>query len=333
MFSFETPLYLFLFILVPPAMFYRHFWKKRGGRVRYPISLWKKESFRPAGGSARAVSFLTHACFWGSLCAVIIALTGPSVVEHEKVYLSRGMDMMVVLDQSPSMAAKDFAPENRFESAREVVRGLILRRENDPVGLVTFGDEAALRIPPTLDYDMVLKRLDELAILELGEGTAIGMGIAVACLHLQQSTAREKVILLITDGDNNAGAVLPEAAAEIAAGLGIRIYAIGIGTEGEVPLEYTDPETGKTYRGQFMSGFDEELLTAVAEKTGGKYFAASTRGALEAVIRTIDSIESVEKRVSIRTETREKHHAWILTAFILFLLWFVLSRLALKELY
>lgn len=333
MFSFEAPGYLLLFILVPPAVYYRHLWSGRGGRVRFPLSLWKRESFRPGRSAALIVFFFSNLFFWAGLCTVIIALAGPGVVERRKVFLTRGLDMMVVLDQSPSMAARDFPPENRFESARQVVRGLISRRENDPIGLVTFGKEAALRIPPTLDYEMVSRRLDELKILELGDGTAIGMGVAVACLHLQQSTAREKIIILITDGENNAGAVLPEAAAEIAAGLGVRIYAVGIGSEGEVPLEYTDPETGKTFRGQFLSGFDEGLLMSMAEATGGKYFSASSQGALEAVIRTIDSIENVEKRVSIQTETRQQHRAWILAGLILFMLWFTLSRLVLKEMY
>lgn len=333
MFSFETPVYLLLLALLPPAVFYRHFWKNRGGRIRHTVSLWNRESFRPRKNRVLAVSFFANLCFWTSLAAVIIALAGPGVVEHRKVFLTRGLDMMVVMDQSPSMAARDFPPENRFEAARQVVKALVQRRENDPIGLVTFGTEAALRIPPTLDYELVLRRLDEIAILELGEGTAIGMGIAVACLHLQQSSAGQKIIILITDGENNAGAVLPEAAADIAAGMGIRIYTVGIGTQGEVPLEYTDPETGKTYRGQFMSKFDEELLRTVAEKTGGKYFSASTQGALEAVIRTIDSIENVEKRVYIKTETHPRHSLWILIALISFLLWLSLSRVVLKEVY
>ncbi|MBN2051062.1 MAG: VWA domain-containing protein [Spirochaetales bacterium] len=331
MYSFETPEYLFLLFLLPVAVFFRHFWKKRGGRIPFAVSLWNREYFQPGNSLAGVIAFLSHVSFWCSLGCIIIALAGPGIVRHRKVFLSRGLDMMIVLDLSPSMAAQDFAPDNRFESARQVIKDLVQRRENDPIGLVTFGLEAALRIPPTVDYDMVLQRLEDLRILEMGDGTAIGMGIAVACLHLQQSTAGEKVIVLITDGENNAGAILPEAAAELAAGLGIRVYAIGIGSEGEVPLEYTDPATGKTYRGQFVSGFDEELLVAVAERTGGKYFSSSSQGTLEAVIRTIDSMESIEKRVSIQTETEEKYRTWIAASLGCFLLWFFLSRLVLKE--
>ena len=132
---------------------------------------------------------------------LVLALAGPGRITKERVYLTRGIDIIFVLDESPSMAAQDFYPENRFNTAREVINSFIRSRENDPVGLVVFSDEAALMVPPTLDYSAYLRVLDDLQLMSLGRGTAIGMGIAVASLHLRQSSAQEKIIVLLTDGE------------------------------------------------------------------------------------------------------------------------------------
>lgn len=186
-------------------------------------------------------------------------------------------------------------------------------------------------MPPTLDYRYLLSRLDELRIMDLGDGTAIGMGIAVAGLHLKDSTAREKVIILLTDGKNNTGEIPPETAAQIAAQIGARVYAVGIGSEEETPIEFVDPRTGKHYRGTLEGGFNEELLRSIVEKSGGSYFYAGNPGTLNAIFGAIDSLETIERRVRIRVRTRPVHDRFILAGILLLLVDFFFRMRLLRE--
>ena len=308
----REPVFLILLVLVPLGIYFRHFWRGRGGKIPFPFHTWGEAGFTPSFRGLRLLRGLAILFFWLGTVALILATARPATVDRQRVYLTRGVDIMIVLDESPSMAARDFVPENRFETAREVIREFVSRRENDPIGLVSFGREAALRVPPTTYYDEVLRALDGLGIMTLGDGTAIGMGLAVASLHLSASSASEKVIILLTDGENNAGELVPETAARVAAQLGIRIYAIGIGNTEETRLEFTDPNTGQTYRGTFEGGFDEALLRQVADTSGGAYFYAGTSGTLASVFEAIDSIETVEKRVRIDVQTTPYHRPFIL---------------------
>lgn len=269
--------------------------------------------------------------FWIGLVFLIIALSSPALAIREKVFLNRGIDVMIVLDESPSMSAQDFQPENRFETAKRVITEFVQNRENDAIGLVSFSREAALRSPPTFDKDALLKRLNGLSIMSLGDGTAIGMGIAVAALHLQNSTAHHGVIVLLTDGENNAGEILPESAAEIAATLGIRIYVIGIGTQGEVPIEFVDPETGKVRKGMFNSKFNELLLEEIAKSADGRYFSAKSPGALNAVFRTIDSIETAEKRSKTQIRTSSRYQLFALVGLLCVLFEFLIRKGMFRE--
>ena len=185
---------------------------------------------------------------------------------------------MIVLDESPSMAARDLGGDSRFATAVEVIRGFVAGRENDAIGVVSFSDRAALQVPKTLDRVALNAALERLRVMTLGDATAIGMGIAVALLHLQDSAAAGRVIILLTDGENNAGEISPRTAAAIAADKGVRIYTIGVGRAGATVLELTDPRSGLTRRGVYHGRFDEALLRRVAEITGGRYFAATEPG-------------------------------------------------------
>lgn len=328
---FESPGYLFLLLFVPVGIYFRHFWPGRGGKLPFAFRIWNTRGFNPSFVVRRAVFALAVVSFWLGVVALIAALAGPATVDRERVYLNRGTDMMVILDESPSMAAEDFAPVNRFETARDTIRRFVERRENDSIGLVSFSKEAALRVPPTTDYEKLVDSLDELQIMNLGDGTAIGMGIALGALHLRSSSAPEKVIILLTDGKNNAGEVLPETAARVATELGIRIYTIGIGSESETRIEFENPETGQVYRGTFEGGFDEELLQEIAEFSGGAYFYAGTSGTLESVFEAIDSIETVEKRVRIEVRTESQHRILIIFALAALLFDFFIRKLLLRE--
>jgi Ca-activated chloride channel family protein len=287
--------------------------------------------FVPRIHGIRVLLFFSHSAFWIGCICIIIALAGPAVFLREKVFLTRGIDMVLVLDESPSMAARDFQPVNRFETAREVIRRFVRNRENDPIGLVSFSYEAVLRVPPTLDYEHLIKKLDELSIMDLGDGTAIGMGLSVACLHLRSSTAAEKVIILLTDGKNNTGEISPETAADIAAQMGIRVYTVGIGGKDETPIEFSDPKTGKFYRGTLEEGFDEELLRKIAENSKGNYFYAGNPGTLGSIFQAIDALETIERRVRIEVRSNPIHGRFILLGLLLIFADFLIRKKFLRE--
>ena len=331
MITFDYPGALLFIAVLPPLIFLRHFWRNRGGRLSFSFTIWNKEVFRPTIYLTRIILLTGSLSLWVGLLLLIIANAGPSLVTREKIYLTRGIDIVFVLDQSPSMAGKDFLPVNRFESAKDVIKTFVNGRDHDPVGLVGFGKYAVLRVPPGLDYEHFLDQLDNLQLMELGNGSAMGMGIAVASLHLDRSSAREKIIILLTDGDSNAGEIIPESAAHIAASMGIKIYTVGIGSVGEVPLEFTDPESGKIYRGMYESGYNEAILKEIAEITNGKFFQALSPGALDTVLSSIDSIERIEKRTRLNIKTRPVHRELILIGFILILYDFFLKKWIFRE--
>jgi Ca-activated chloride channel homolog len=329
--TFDYPGMLLLVSILPPLIFLRHFWKNRGGRLSFSFTIWEKEVFRPGIYLSKFILFLGSLLFWLGFLLLIIANAGPSIVTREKIYMTRGIDIVFVLDESPSMAGKDFLPENRFESAKDVIKTFVDGRDHDPVGLVSFGKNAVLRVPPGLDYEYFLKQLNELQLMDLGNGTAMGMGIAVACLHLDESTANEKVIILLTDGDNNAGEILPESAAHIAAAMGIKIYSVGLGSVGEVPLEFMDPVTGKIYRGMYESGYNEDLLKEIAEITNGEFFQALSPGALDTIMSSIDSLERVEKRTRLNINAKPVHREMIIIGFMMILFDFFLKKWIFRE--
>jgi Ca-activated chloride channel family protein len=329
----EYPAALALLLLLPPVIWLVHFSPFRGGRVAFAWRIWNGQGFAPGAQPARLLLFLSEAAFWLGCALLIVALAGPQRVSRQKSYLSRGLDIMVVLDESPSMLAQDFKPDHRFDAARSVIRDFIHGRENDPIGLVTFAEQAALRVPPTVDYPLVLQALDALAVGSLRDGTAIGMGLALASLHLSRSTAQGRVIILLTDGENNAGEVAPDDAAGAAARLGIRVHTVGIGREGEAPLVYTDPETGRTVRGTYRGRFDEALLRRIARASGGRYFHASSPGVLGAIFEAIDSYEKTEKRVRITVTRVPLQDRFALAGLLLVLLRVLAGKVLLREVF
>ena len=331
MWIFNNPSYLLLLALLPPAIWFCHFSKRRGGVFPASNAIWMSDSFKSRNYLLKFILFFSTLMFWLGTAGLITALAGPAFVEKEKIYISRGIDIVFVLDESPSMAAQDFPPTNRFDAAKEVIKNFVSSREHDPVGLVTFAEEAALRIPPTLDYENFKASVDKLELMELGNGTAVGLGVAIAALHMQNSTAKQKAIILITDGESNAGEIVPESAADIAARMGIKIYSIGIGSRGEVPIEYRDRDSGKIITGRYDSDFDEKLLREIADSTGGRYYYAPSTNALGNVVKLIDSQESSEKRVKIKTSSKPGHRILILISFLLILTDFIIRKLFLRE--
>ena len=333
MWSAEQPLILAALLLLPVAIYYVHYRPGRGGIPRVTYQLWGGARLGPRGGALRLLALLSRWLFWLTAVVLIVAASGPVRLHRQRVFLTPGLDLMIVLDESPSMAARDFGDASRFTAATEVVRSFVAGRDNDAIGIVSFSDRAALRVPKTLDHAAVGAALDGIAVMTLGDTTAIGMGIAVALLHLQDSSAPGRVIILLTDGENNAGEILPETAATMAAESGVRIYTIGIGREGDAVLELTDPQTGVTRRGVYHGRFDPALLQRVANITGGRYFSATERGALEAVFREIDSLERIENRTRMRVEREPFHVELLLVALLLLVLEVLLRRAVVGELF
>ena len=332
MWSFEQPLLLGVLLLLPPSVYLVHFRPGRGGVLRVPLDRWGgAPPARREAGQALAVA--ARAPFWLAAALVIVAAAGPARVRQEEVFLTAGLDLMIVLDESPSMAARDLGGTRRLDAAVEVIRGFVAGRGNDAIGLVSFSDRAVLRVPKTLDRAALHAALDGIAVMSLGDATAIGMGIAVALLHLQDGATPGRVIVLLTDGDNNAGELTPEDAAALAAARGVRIYTVGIGGAGDALLEITHPRTGLTQRGRYRGRFDPALLERVARTTGGRSFAAAEPEALAAVFREIDALERIDRRATVQVTRRPRHRALLLAALCVLLFDVALRRVLLAELF
>ena len=332
MWRFDHPEVLLLLLVVPVLVYLLYYRRARGGKISFTFSNWNGDRFTIAATPRRVFLIITRVLFWIGFSLLIIALAGPVVIEKQRRYLSRGLDLMVVLDVSPSMSAQDVGTITRFDAAREVVRDFIWGRENDAIGLVIFGAEAALRVPPTFDYSFLGQALDSVRVMALGDGTAIGTGVALAAVHLKDSSADEKIIILITDGDNNAGDIEPDRAAKVAASMGIRIYSIGIGSEGETTIQFVHPESGKEVRGVYEGKLNEELLKRIATETGGRYFHSGTLGILNTIFQEIDSLESRVQEVAVFIERQPRHRAFILVGFAVILLCVFMSKLVIGEL-
>ena len=332
MWRLEYPQVLLVLLIVPLFVYLLYYRKARGGKISFSFSFWKGDRFAAAPTPRRILLIVTRVLFWFGFSILVLALAAPVVIEKQRKYLSRGLDLMIVLDVSPSMSARDVGPITRFDAAREVVRDFISGRENDAIGLVVFGAEAALRVPPTFDYPFLEQALDSVQVMALGDGTAIGMGLALAAVHLQDSRAEEKLIILITDGDNNAGNIEPDRAARLAAALRVRIYTIGIGSEGETTIQFVDPESGKEMRGVYQGKLNEDLLKGIAEVTGGRYFHSGTLGILNTIFQEIDSLESTVQEVAVFKERHPRHRMFILLGFGIITLCVVTNKLLIGEL-
>lgn len=228
------------------------------------------------------------------LSTLILAMARP---ERVRTYSDerRGIDMVIALDSSGSMAAEDFRPRNRFVVARDLITKFVKGRENDRIGIVTFGARAVTRVPITFDREVIDQVLQKVRVGENGDGTAIGHAIATSVNRLRSSRARSRVIVLLTDGVNNAGSIEPLTAADLAARFGIKIYTIGVGSKGEVPVpvKMQNRITGEieTVYQTIRADVDEEMLSEAARRTGGSYFRATDADALQSVFTKIDLLE------------------------------------------
>jgi len=317
---FRYPAFFLLVLLLPPIFL----WARRREKLEFAFSSF--ELLKDHSTTLRMVLFKTLPFLRAvMLLFLIAALARPSSVSSDKEYQTNGVDIMIALDISGSMLAEDFQPENRIFVAKQEAAKFIQGRENDRIGLVVFSKKAFTQCPLTLDYRILIELLSEIRVGMIADGTAIGMGIATAVNRLRDSNAKSKVIILITDGENNAGNIDPITAAELAKSFGIKIYAIGVGKGGMVPFPVDDPLFGKRYV-QANVEIDETTLKRIADITGGLFFRARDTAALSEIYERINKLEKSEVKVKEYRSFNELFPFFLIPALLLLLLDIFLRR-------
>jgi Ca-activated chloride channel family protein len=257
------------------------------------------------------------------LCAsvLIVAMAGPRTGTSLVDFDAEGIAIVIALDISSSMLAEDFAPNNRLEVAQSNVKAFVRGREYDRIGLVAFAGEALTQVPITVDYPVLYAAVDQLRAGSgmLEDGTAIGTAIATAANRLRRTAGDSRVMILMTDGENNRGEIDPLTAARAAAAFGIKIYTIGIGTEGIAPIPVATGPFGVQYA-NLPVHIDDELLTQIADLSGGRYFRATSPEALDSVYHQIDRLEKSKVNVRRYTEYTPHHQPLLALAVLLLLL-------------
>lgn len=245
--------------------------------------------------------------------AVVVALARPQSMLSRQEMKVEGIDIVLAMDVSGSMLAEDFKP-NRLEAAKRVAANFIEGRKNDRIGLVVFSGEAFTQVPLTIDHHILIKQLSSLKSGMIKDGTALGDGLATAINRIKESDAKSKVIILLTDGINNQGAVDPMSAAEIAALYNIRLYTIGVGTQGMAPYPFRDPFGHVRYQNVEVE-LDEQLLTHMAQSTNdGHYFRATNKKSLQQIFDQIDQMEKSKIDVTQYAQTKDEYQGWLLLA-------------------
>ncbi|MCR5219072.1 VWA domain-containing protein [Treponema sp.] len=331
MIQFENPLAFLLLFLIPVLYFLRYI--KFLSKISFSLVLsdWDGESFKWKKKYRLIVTVISKLCLLAAYVSVIVALASPVIRYQKKIFSSRGADILFVLDVSPSMASIDIAGSNRLEAAKTAIKSIAASDEGDCFGLVEVAKEAALVVPLTMDRKIFFNKLSSVAVGELGDGTALGLGLSAGIYHLEHSSSESKCIVLITDGENNAGTVHPNTAARLALQKDISLFILGVGTKGKVPLEYTDPQTGKVYSGFFESNYDSSSLMNIAQESEGKFYEVETVQALSQALSSISKRENVAQTYNIKNEDKSIYYYFLmLTFFLIGLAWF-LKRLVLQE--
>ncbi len=276
--------------------------------------------------------YLRHSVFVLELAALtlfIIALARPQSSSKKQNVNIEGIDIVLAMDISSSMLAADLKPD-RLEASKAVASDFVIGRPGDRMGLVVFSGETFTQVPLTTDHGMMLNMLKDMKCGMLEDGTAIGDGLASAVSRLKDSEAISKVVILLTDGDNNAGSIDPSTAAEMAKLFGIRVYTIGAGTRGTAPYPVQTPFGGVKYQ-QVEVNINETLLQQIANETGGKYFRAESKEKLQQIYDEIDKMERSKIEVSEYKRLHEEFYPFVIWALILLGLSFILKNTIFKS--
>lgn len=332
--EFHDPLWFLALLILPLAALYLR-WRR--ARRKIPLRFPALEILRKTGGGkATRWRLIPAGLRWAAVVLIIVALARPQKLSQERDISTEGIDIMLALDISTSMLAEDFKPKNRIEAAKVVASEFINGRSSDQIGLVVFAGQSFTQCPLTLDYDLLKQLLDRVNVEfvtggSIEDGTAIGMAIANGVNRLRNSKAKSRILILLTDGQNNRGEIDPLTAAAAAQALGIRVYTIGVGTEGYAPYPVRDPWGGISYQ-QVPVKIDEELLRKISAQTGGQYFRATDEQALRKVYQEIDKLEKSKIRVHQYRQRAELFPPYLGLGLFLFMLEILLSKTRLRTL-
>ena len=307
MLSFANPYYLFLLIIIPIIYIYnKKFTENIEGTIQISSAKLFSEKIKRKGLIRKNILLIFQ---YLTLLLIIIALSKPRIIDSLKETKMDVIDIVLVMDISSSMLATDFSP-NRLEAVKKTAKNFIEERISDRIGVLVFAGESFIQCPLTVDKDVLLSLMDDIQVAEQSyDGTAIGMAIANATNRLRHSDAKSKVMILLSDGSNNAGELDPLTSADLAAQFGIKIYTIGAGTNQDVSFI--------PGRGYIRNEIDEETLRSIAKRTNGKYFRATNVSGLQDVYNTINDLEKTEIEVKQYTRYKELFGWFLIPAMIL----------------
>ena len=324
--TFANPEFFYLLILLVPVIIW-YIWKDREATATMQFS-----TIKGFEGEGRSIKFwLRHILFAIRLiilALVIIVLARPQSINKWQDVNTEGIDIIIALDISGSMLAQDFKP-NRLEASKAVATEFISGRPTDRIGLVVYSAESFTQCPLTTDHAVLINLFNDIESGMIEDGTAIGMGLANAVSRLKDSKAKSKVVILLTDGVNNMGSIAPQTAAEIARTFNIRVYTIGVGTQGTAPAPVQTPY-GVQIR-QVPVEIDEQILRQIASATDGKYFRATDNQKLVEIYKEIDQMEKSKIDVREYSKKEEEYLAFGLSAVILLLLEIFIRNTVLKN--
>ena len=326
MFRFASPYFLLLLALIPPTIWYG---RRRTRNPAMAVSGMGDTSRAIPSSALLKMAWLLPVVFYLALALMIAALARPQWGTRRMVVNTSGINIILAVDLSESMAALDFKYQgsviNRLEAVKTVIRDFIKRRVGDRIGMVVFGSQAYTQLPLTRDYNTLATILERLQIGAAGRSTAIGDAIGISLKRLEDIKSKSNIIILLTDGRSNSGELSPESAVEIAAAKKVRIYTIGVGSRGPAPFLINDPIFGQRYVYQ-QADIDETTLQAIADQTGGLYFRAQDLESLEKIYGTIDRMEKTDVKVKTFADYNELYIYLLLPAFGLLALWVVLTN-------
>lgn len=318
--KFANPEYLYLLFIVPLLILWQVF---KRNKLKPEINVSSLDAY--SQGRTTIKQRLKHTpkvLRILSIIFLILAIARPQSTSSRKSVNTEGIDIVISLDISGSMKAMDFKP-NRLEAAKKNAIKFIENRVNDRIGLVVFAGESYTQCPVTIDHSVLTNLMHSIKTGVIKDGTAIGMGLGTAISRLQESKAKSKVIILLTDGENNAGSIPPETASEMAKSFGIKVYTIGIGSKGKAPFPYETPFGTRTQN--LDVNIDEDLLRTIASNTGGEYFRATGNKTLEQIYEKIDKLEKTKIDVAYYNQFTEEFLPLALMAGLFLLLEIILS--------
>jgi len=320
--SFANPDFFWLFLVLPIAIVW-YIFKQKEETASLRISSAKGFSYKTILPKLKPGLFLLRLLALG---AIIVALARPQTEDiSTRTKTTKGIDIVMAIDVSSSMLARDLKP-NRLSALKDVAADFIKKRPNDRIGLVVYAGEGYTKTPVTTDKSIVLNALSEITYGQLEDGTAIGMGLATSVNRLKESTAKSKIIILLTDGVNNSGFIEPQTASDLAIEFGIKTYTIGLGTNGNAlsPIAYN--ADGSFRYGMRQVEIDEDLLKDIALATGGRYFRATDNESLEEIYDEINKLEKTEIEEFKYYRYEEKFRPWVLFAGALLILEWILRN-------